>query len=410
LAEGTCSKCLGLVDLASDEDAQQAVDAALRAAPAEPVGGASPSPVRSGLSHLLHTAALWWVISALLLIGSASYAVFDPRVASLRDENLDLLRKREKNDLEVAALKRSVDELAKKLEEAKHAVKPPSPAEAFKFSFEECLNSIAFEIDNKRPDRPEVKLFLSPEIRLPYFTSLDVHWDAENRPADWEALYRWRGRPISMIATHGYQRNPEDAPRKVVVKLVFLTGSDAQKSLKAPESVEKRFEFLFTSQGLFAAPEPSSSSVTVKILEPIGKIRETFRLSLFLQAPKELARQESMVFVLLKPENGSKMWSESYYVLQPRMRVADLAKLPQGQSIDAEVSLRQLLGSPTPADEFPTKYKVLVVQMPFRLQSWKLPAEMLNPNSPAFKTLIVQEHNFELPAAEVPQIVFISQR
>jgi hypothetical protein len=69
-----------------------------------------------------------------------------------------------------------------------------------------------------------------------------------------------------------------------------------------------------------------------------------------------------------------------------------------------------LLGSPTPADEFPTKYKVLVVQMPFRLQSWKLPAEMLNPNSPAFKTLIVQEHNFELPAAEVPQIVFISQR
>jgi hypothetical protein len=285
---------------------------------------------------------------------------------------------------------------------------PPDPAQSFRTDFL-AAQEITAQLDDKNPFRLVIPLH--ENTRLPYYTALRVVWDAkpgllqEAEREESDRVYYWRSRPLPQFVDHVYERDPKDPPRYVTVKFLFFPTKQAQSELGVPDPIVKTVALLLSSEGLVTLPSPDAHRVSVKIVEPAtGEVvKEQFRLSLVIEPPgggpaRAGETTASMLHVLIRPLDGGALWKDRYYLLPDRLRVSDLAR-PEGgkRPYSTLVSLYGLLGNPSPVESYPTRFQILVVELPFRLRGWEIPKKVLELlRDPAAKGLVKAEWEVRL--------------
>jgi hypothetical protein len=270
---------------------------------------------------------------------------------------------------------------------------PPDAHDAFARDFAAALE-VAVQLDETNPNR--LRLVLNENVRLPYFNALRVIWLWREGVKESEVLYNWRSRPQPALAEKDY--DPVEEPRLATVKLLFYPTAEARNQLGVPDEIEKTLLVLRTSAGLTVPPAQGSSTIA-RLTAPAdgARINDTFTIGLTVTPPAKAPAEDSVIHVLLRPIDGSSVWQNRYIILPRRLRVSDVAQArPEQRHHAVKVSLRGLLGSPSPDEASPTRFEIVVVELPFPLRGWYLPRELLDLSKPSLKPLVKDIRRVEL--------------
>jgi hypothetical protein len=266
-----------------------------------------------------------------------------------------------------------------------------------------AAQEVSVQFDETRPNR--LKLLLNENIRLPYFSALRVAWDWRPDVKESQPLYYWRSRPLPAVAEKDYDL-PNDDPRLVTVKLLFYTTPEVRERLHVGDVIEKTITVLRTPLGLTVPPSAAGPGSTAWITTPArgASVDEKFSLGVTVTPAKDVSSDnDRMIHVLIRPLDGAPIWQDHYLILPLRLPLSEVARArPEQRHYATEVSLRGLLGSGAPDETPPTRFELLVVELPFRLRGWKLAKELLDPEKPGMKPLIKDTRQVTLKPSAGP--------
>ncbi|HYH68107.1 MAG TPA: hypothetical protein VD866_25655 [Urbifossiella sp.] len=220
--------------------------------------------------------------------------------------------------------------------------------------------------------------------RPAHYTGIDVLWDSEKVPADpHELVYNEGSIPFSSVVTHDYPL-PSQGSQRVTVTLRFFTTWAAQKEFNTPRVVTHTIDLVLTPGRIRPANVGGPDEVTVTVGEAADRppVETGFSLGLTVRVPpaEQSPAHPGVIHALVRPIDGpadlrGRFWVQSYL-----LDLADLRASGKGleQRDVAWISLNGILAQAPPGQAPPTRFEVLVVNLPVRLGQAEISSEVLD--------------------------------
>ncbi|HKI36844.1 MAG TPA: hypothetical protein VKA46_33640 [Gemmataceae bacterium] len=226
-------------------------------------------------------------------------------------------------------------------------------------------------------------LSFSPLLGPPYFMGLQIRWTEES---EFETVYYAERKALEPVYTHDYGTGDDD---KQTITLRFHTTEESARQLGNKQSgnvyfIDEKIPIILSRKGIRIASGHDAEQTFASIVQPKDEqeVREHFLLELTLRRPDQRrpGKSNRVVQVLVRALDGYQKWQEQYFVVPFRQRVDDLPDGPQHYPV--WVSLRGILESVPAGEKPPTRFQVLVTELPFDLQAWTVAKSLLNLDDP----------------------------
>lgn len=255
--------------------------------------------------------------------------------------------------------------------------------------------------ESEKPNQLVVQL--SPFLGPPYYNGLQVLWDAEaDAPA--EVVYEHGYAPLVPLIRHDYDLPQPGGQRRVTLKLIYrLSGMAIHKFADMPPVIVEAVPLVLTSEGIRAATGEAVRGVSAVITNPAtdgATVPEEFTLEFTAQAHKQdvtTTEQDGdrMLHVLIRPLDGPPE-DQTWYSVQPfTQRVSELPE-EQEARFDTWAALPSVSRRPVSAEgdasvsSGPTRFEVLLVELPVRLVRQALPKAQMDLDDPQLRHEVVR--------------------
>jgi len=266
---------------------------------------------------------------------------------------------------------------------------PQNPAEQFRNGFENARRPIL----QPSRDRPgHVSLAFPQSVRPPYYAALDVLWGDGSEP---EWVFNAQLTLFESIVTHDYARYlPAVGQREFTVTLRYYPTQEAVDRLKVGYTIAEETRLVLTAEGIRAGPIQTADSAVVGILHPSPgqAVSDPFLLEFTLRHPPGApgTNPARVMHVLVRAFNGGMAFQERYYVVP--LYENGYKSLGQERHYELWVPLRATMGldATQEENERPTRFEVLVVELPFVLEGWPIAQRQMNLDDPDLKASFVR--------------------
>ena len=251
----------------------------------------------------------------------------------------------------------------------------------------------------------ELVLQLSPFLGPPYYTGLEVIWDAEASPEPRpELIYRHGYKALQPLIRHTYQLPEPGSQRRTTALLIYRLSGEGMAKFQCDQVVIEKLPLILTSSGIRVSSDRASGAISASVSKPARDdtlIPEEFTLELTLRAPARLQADDTpdsdrMIHVLVRPLNGPLDGQKVYSVLPFTQRVSDLPKDGSEALFDTWAALPGIIrsyasaegGDPTKTG--PTQFEILVIELPLRLVQQEVSKDKMDLDDPTLFNEVVR--------------------
>jgi hypothetical protein len=218
-----------------------------------------------------------------------------------------------------------------------------------------------------QPDR--LGLRFDQPLGLPYFVGLEVLWAEGSEP---ERLFEANRIPPEPLYTHQYKLPLNE--QGVTLLLRFHTTPETMQKAGVGPIVEEKVPLILSPRGVRIPSEKEQRRVIASISQPKDDqaVGSVFRLDFHLQRPAQARASQPTrtIHILVRALDGCQKCQEDYFVVPFHMKVDDLSDYPQ--HYPTFVSLRGILAGVPKGEKLPTRFEVLVVDLPSKLENWMI--------------------------------------
>jgi hypothetical protein len=338
------------------------------------VASAPPQPRRLPRLNLSLAASILLTILSVSLIGASGKLYADRQRAR---------RTMVQQQAELTALKLAVRATPRNIDD---------------WYYQEVLGKSHYRVSSRvaGTEQIEVILQIDPNVQPPFFAGLKFDSGEGSGP---ELVYRAGHTPFVPVLSHIYAL-PSGQRRRVTMTLYLQATGDTVKRLSQYDvgyELKEEIPLELTPQGASVIRDHDQRVIAgFQRPEKNGGVVDPFAIEFTLQGPSRPLRRgaEEIVYLLARPLDGYKPWQDRYYVLPFRQPVDDLG--PGSRPFIFYVPVRTTLGldSIPEGEPRPTRFEILIVQLPFLLQDWTVPATVLDlsdrgPDSPVLDSRVV---------------------
>ena len=259
---------------------------------------------------------------------------------------------------------------------------PEDPKAAFSEEFEK---NMWFQ-PRTYPNEPKLGLVFNPFLGPPYFAGVRATWDEGDK---W--IYLPGQVPLVPEVFLDFSNLPViSGERRITLVLEFHPTGQAMEAIDGlTPKIQKTIPLILSPEGVRVASPDEQRMVTASILSPSNGagVEDQFVFQMGLQHPMLDGETglNRMVHVLVHPLDGDPLWREQYFVVpfQKRVDALPLDRETQTLTIPLKSYLEMI-----PLEPSPTRFEILVVDVPFQLENWSVGKNVLDFDSQAAESMV----------------------